>query len=310
MLSRVADSIFWMSRYMERSNSMLRLVRTHYIASQDDLKEFNWNALMDAYHIARESSDNQFSSLSEMLHFLIIDKRNIDSVFNNVTLARENARAVQDHITKEVWQALNDYYHLMRDPSIHQQILSGDPVTAMDAFLKQSMLFYGMVDNTMGRGEGFNFLNIGKYLERSVQTIQMLHFKVNSGYDPLAVTDSAEWRYFLFSVSAYELYLKTYRGSVQPNLAVQLTVHNDHFPHSIIYCLQQIHRYFDRLQPDSLEEHHQQLNFLIGKATTMVRYDSFSGKTKEQLTQSLRLLFAELVGIAQAFNKFYFGFNS
>ncbi|MDZ4809452.1 MAG: alpha-E domain-containing protein, partial [Bacteroidota bacterium] len=122
MLSRVADSVFWMARYMERTNGTLRILRTNYISSQDEVKDFSWKTLLRNYSDAPAEQIKAIGNQSvKVLEHLLLDKNNGASVFNNITRARENARAVQDHITKEVWQCLNDYYHLIRDANIHQQ---------------------------------------------------------------------------------------------------------------------------------------------------------------------------------------------
>ena len=114
MLSRVAESIFWMARYVERTNGMLRLVRTSYVSSQDEIVDFDWQYILRNYSNQPESTIKELTSSNQVLAHLILDKENSNSVINNITHARENARAVQDHITKEVWQCLNEFYHLVR----------------------------------------------------------------------------------------------------------------------------------------------------------------------------------------------------
>ena len=309
MLSRVADSIFWMSRYMERSSSVLRVVRTLYIASQDDMKDFNWSSLLDSYSIRENDSVPLPTTSNQVLQYLILERGNIASVINNVVRARENARAIQDNITKEVWQCLNDYYHLIRERTLCYQLTDGDPVTALDTLIRQSMLFHGTVDITMGREEGFNFLSIGKYLERATQSIIILLLKLSSGYDPSETSNTADWRFLLVSLSGYELYLKTYRETVQPNLVVQQILHNAAFPHSVLYCLGRLHRYFERLQSESLEESYQYMDFQIGKTMNLVRYCNLKNITKDQLTKLLEKIREELFIIANGFNQYYFGLN-
>jgi uncharacterized alpha-E superfamily protein len=115
MLSRVADSVFWMARYMERTNGVLRLLRTNYVSSQDEVKDFTWSQVLHAYSgLPSEETIVFEDNSSKVIEHLLLDRNNSASVINNVIRARENARAVQDHITKEVWQCLNDYYHLIR----------------------------------------------------------------------------------------------------------------------------------------------------------------------------------------------------
>ena len=119
---------------MERTNGMLRILRTNYISSQDEVKDFSWKTLLRNYSDATPEEVKAIGNQSvKVLEHLFLDKNNGASVFNNITRARENARAVQDHITKEVWQCLNDYYHLIRDKEIHAQVKQGDPVTALDS---------------------------------------------------------------------------------------------------------------------------------------------------------------------------------
>jgi uncharacterized alpha-E superfamily protein len=309
MLSRVADSVFWMARYMERTNGMLRILRTNYISSQDEVKDFSWQTLLRSYS---DASTEELAAIGnnsvKVLEHLLLDKNNGGSVFNNITHARENARAVQDHITKEVWQCLNDYYHLIRQKEIHSQVLYGDPVTAMDLLIHHGMLYHGTVDVTMARGEGFTYLNIGKFLERAILSSDMLNIKLTElNYDVQHPVDVPALRYLLYSLSGYEFYLKTHRGNFQVEPVLQQILYNDNFPHSVSYCLKQLLRYFERLETESLPESYTQLEFLIGRAMNNVKYSSVKTTDSEGLKNLLQQIRQELFGIAAAFNQYYFG---
>lgn len=309
MLSRVADSVFWMARYMERTNGMLRILRTNYISSQDEVKDFNWHTLLRNYSDAGAEEMEAIGNNSvRVLEHLLLDKQNGGSVINNITRARENGRAVQDHITKEVWQCLNDYYHLIRDKNIYSQVKFGDPVTALDSLIYQGMLYHGTVDITMARGEGFNYLNAGKFLERAILSADMLNIKLTElDYNLEAPVELPALRYLLYSLSGYELYLKTHRGNLQADFVIQQILYNEQFPHSIAYCLKQLFRYFERLETESLPESYKQLEFLIGRAMNNVKYSIINTSDGEGLKNFLKQTRNELVGIAAAFNQFYFG---
>jgi uncharacterized alpha-E superfamily protein len=309
MLSRVADSVFWMARYMERTNGMLRILRTNYISSQDEVKDFNWHTLLRNYSDAGAEEMEAIGNNSvRVLEHLLLDKQNGGSVINNITRARENGRAVQDHITKEVWQCLNDYYHLIRDKNIYSQVKFGDPVTALDSLIYQGMLYHGTVDITMARGEGFNYLNAGKFLERAILSADMLNIKLTElEYNLEAPVELPALRYLLYSLSGYELYLKTHRGNLQADFVIQQILYNEQFPHSIAYCLRQLFRYFERLETESLPESYKQLEFLIGRAMNNVKYSIINTSDGEGLKNFLKQTRNELVGIAAAFNQFYFG---
>lgn len=309
MLSRVADSVFWLARYMERTNGTLRLLRTNYISSQDEVKDFSWQPLLRNYSDASAEEIEAIGNYSpRVLEHLLLDRNNGASAFNNITRARENARAVQDHITKEVWQCLNDYYHLIRDKQIHFQVQQGDPVTALDSLIHHGMLYHGTVDITMARGEGFNYLNIGKFLERAILSADMLNIKLTElNYNLQHPVEVPALRYLLYSLSGYELYLKTHRGNFQADHVLQQIIYNNSFPHSISYCLNQLFRYFERLETESLPESYKQLEFLIGRSMNNVKYSSIQPADSDGLKKFLQQTRGELLGIAAAFNQYYFG---
>lgn len=309
MLSRVADSVFWMARYMERTNGMLRVLRTNYISSQDEVKDFSWHPLLKSYSDAPIEEIEAINNHSpKVLEHLVLEKNNTASVLNNITRARENARAVQDHITKEVWQCLNDYYHLIRNPELQTQLQYGDPVSALDSLIHHGMLYHGTVDITMARGEAFNYLNIGKFLERAILSADMLNIKLTElDYNIHQPVDVPGLRYLLYSLSGYELYLKTHRGNFQADNVLQQIIHNVNFPHSISYCLNQLGRYFERLENESLPESFKQMEFLIGKSINNVKYSNIKSLDRDNLLKFLQQTRLELFGIASAFNKYYFG---
>lgn len=310
MLSRVANSICWIGRYMERTNGMLRLLRTNYISSQDEVIDFSWQYILQLYSDLPNSQTEQIKDNSpRVLDHLILDANNSASVCNNVYRARENARSVQDHITKEVWQCLNDFHHLMRNQQVRQQISYGDPVTALDALLQHGMLYYGTVDNTMARGEGFNYLGIGKYLERAILSTDMLTITISQAGADANPAEAPAYRYLLYTLAGYELYLKTYRGKFEPEHIFHQVLYNGNFPHSLLYCLQQLLRYFERLKTESLPESFDKLEFLIGKTTNHVKYSNIEKKGLKEFQQFLHQTRHELFNVADAFNQYYFGNN-
>lgn len=294
---------------MERSTCLLRVVRTHYIASQDDMQDLDWQLLLNTYSASTAEERALITSPNKILHNLVLDKDNPNSVLNNIARARENGRAVQDNITKEVWQCLNDFYHQMRAPQVQQQFKNGDPITALDILQRDTMYYYGTVDTTMPRGEGFNFMNIGKFLERAMQSVYVLQMKLTTGYHITEPAETTSWRYVLYSLSGYQLYLKTYRGNIQPHCVAEHALHNTAFPHSVVYCVNQIHRYFQRLQAESVEDNFRQMDFRIGKAVNLVRYTDLQALNKNELAALLFQIQTELTNIANGLNQYYFGVN-
>ena len=157
-----------------------RLFLTQYIALQDDVTDFIWMPLLKIYgELTDEEIKEMETSSAKALEYMIFNRTNNASAYNNVMFSRENARGIQDHITKEVWQCLNDYYHFIRDDNLRKEVSTADPISTIDRLIRNGLLFTGTVDNTMTRGEGFTFLNIGKFLESAIHSSDITRIKMN-----------------------------------------------------------------------------------------------------------------------------------
>ena len=133
----------------------------------------------------------------------------------------------------------------------------------------------------MARGEGFNFLNIGKFLERSILSADMLNIKLTELTNRVEhAPDTIEWRYLLYSLSGYELYLKTFQGKFDTKNVVEQVLYEGNFPHSVLYCLQQLTQFFERLKEESLPDSYAEVEFLIGKTTNRVKYSNIENADK------------------------------
>src|ERR1700744_4759343 len=150
MLSRVADSLYWMSRYMERTDGILRMLKINYASSQDDFQEFSWKPVLRIFtYLGEGEASNITRDTRDVLQYMVTDRGNDNSVLNLVKRARENARSVQDHITKELWQCLNELYHTIREEHLDGGLHAGDPVSILDILIRQGLLYYGISDITM-----------------------------------------------------------------------------------------------------------------------------------------------------------------
>ncbi|MEJ0032149.1 MAG: alpha-E domain-containing protein [Bacteroidota bacterium] len=163
MLSRVADSLFWMSRYMERTDSLLRILKINHQSAQDDPEQLTWRPMLRLFtQLSEEECIAMEKNSRRVMLYMVCDRENPNSVFNMVTRARENARGVQDNITKELWQSLNEFYHRMRDPQLEYSLRSEDPVSTLDWLIQQCLVYYGVADLTMFRGEGYVIYGTGQ----------------------------------------------------------------------------------------------------------------------------------------------------
>lgn len=309
MLSRVAETIYWLGRYMERTNGMLQAIRTQYIFSQDEAREYVWRPMLNIYG---ELSEKEIESIEKnstsVLEYMIFSPENSASVYNNVMQCRENARSIQDHITKEVWQCLNNYYHFIRSGDLRKQMTTGDPIAAIDMLISNGLFFTGTVDNTMTRGEGFTFLNIGKFLERAIHSADTTRIKLSglssSQHEAVQVADL---RYLLYSLFGFEVYLKTYKGNFAIKDVIELILYNIDFPHSILYSLERLYKYFARLKAESLPQSYEHLEFLIGKTMNNIKYSNVHESDVLKMNDFLFESRMDLFHIAGAFSNYYFG---
>src|SRR5690606_9863949 len=296
MLSRVADSLYWMSRYMERTDSMLRMLKINYASSLDVVQDFKWDSVIRIFTYLKDDEIEALARDSrDVLCYIITNRENQNSVYNNIVKARENARSVQDNVTVELWQCLNDLYPLIREPRIEHSIRTGDPVGVVDLLIRQGMLYYGIVEYTMFRGVGLSFMNMGKYLERALQSTDILDIKFSDlSYDLDKPTDTAYWKYLLLSLSGYSLYLKSYRSGFEARNVIDQTLFNTNFPRSLAYSMTLLQRNFERLQANSSEESFQEIQFMVGKLYSKVRYSDVDSITRLGLHQYLKSVHEDL----------------
>jgi uncharacterized alpha-E superfamily protein len=308
MLSRVADSLYWMSRYMERTDSIMRMLKTNYASSQDSDLDFSWRPVLKIFTYLEDPDIAKIESDSRVvLQYMVADKENPNSVYNMVIRSRENARAIQDHITKELWQCLNEFYHQVKEDKLGLMLQYDDPVTTLDSLIRQSMLYYGTSESTMFRGDGFSFMNLGRYLERAIQAVDILDVKFSDlSYDMEKTADIVYWKHLLLSISGYALYLKTYRSAFEARNIIDQVIFNTNFPRSVLYSLNALQRYFDRLENDLNTEGYKTINFRIGKLRSKIQYSNLQHVSEVGLHNFLISLNHDLQDIGNALNQYYF----
>lgn len=305
MLSRIADSMFWLNRYLERSEGLLRMLHTSYVLSLDKgpYGISTWRPMLEIFTGLPEPNILQLEkNSSDAVQFLLLETKNLNSLKVNLNRARENARGMQDHITKEVWEQVNHLYHLINNPKTTQQLKSSDSLPVIENLLKNCLLYTGITDSTMPRGMSWSFMNLGKYIERCLLTIELTdkHYKT-IGYDLSLPKDILYWRSLLFSLSGYEFHLKNYRSTeYNYNVAHQL-IFNPLFPHSIMYCLIRIKKYLDDAVRDNNPSEKYSLLKEFGRLYSNVEFADFEwikrsglpgylGETRANLLQFTRTL--------------------
>ncbi len=313
MLSRVADGMFWLNRYMERTDGMLLTLNTLYILSFD--KESNdyqgYKPLLEYYtnlsdeKVAEVQFDTNF-----VLKYIICDNSNNNSVKNLITKARENARGSQDKITKELWEHINSMYHYIKSPELPKKLETSEAISILAKLNKDFLLYNGILHVTMPRGLGWCFSSIGKQIERCLQTISM----TQAYYKPIDYNldgkeDLLYWRKLLLSLSGYELYLKSYSYNTHNRKVMQHHLFNKDFAHSVIYTLGLIENYLDCVTKDNRLSEAKAMRNQFGRLKSSIEFTDYNHLTNKQLEEFLENTKSQLVQFSIDFSKLFFSYT-
>ncbi len=251
MLSRVANSLYWMSRYIERAENTARLVET----SIQLLLDFR---NLDEQHIAEQwlpivqaaGDEEAFSKLhpkatgAAVTEFLVLQAENPNSIVQCICQARENARMVRDQISQELWEELNRLYLFVRSREA-LQVWKQSPTEFFSQIKASSLHLTGIIYATLIHNEGWWFSQVGRFLERADKTSRILDVRHQSLPEtglpgPVGQTEALEWAAILRSCSAWDAYKSYFGADVHPKLVTEFLVLCEDFPRSIRFCAIQV----------------------------------------------------------------------
>ncbi|MFW6354468.1 MAG: alpha-E domain-containing protein [Verrucomicrobiota bacterium] len=250
MLCRVADSLFWMSRYIERAENTARLievnlqllVETHY-AEEADLED-HWKPILESTgDLALFQQKHARCDSRSVTEFTTFDLENPSSVLSCLSAARENARAVRDQISPEMWEILNRLYLNLRS-SDSKRVWKRGPAQFYQEIKEYSHLFQGVTEATFPHRAGYEFIKAGKFLERADKTSRILGLKhLFERYGDHAtggMVDIGQWIAILSACSALEPYHRAYVASGEARNVIAFLLQSRDFPRSVLFCLSQL----------------------------------------------------------------------
>jgi len=252
MLSRIADSIYWMSRNLERAGDTARLMEInllYLLEAEEDMSEGDkWRPLLSI-----TSAEGAFSGLygegqitqERVLQFMTAEKSNGNSIRTCLRLARENARISRDRISREMWEAINELWL-----NVDQQLKTPLPPLRASQFFSfvrsEVARFHGLTITTMMRGEAFGFYRLGTFLEQADMTARILDVKYHLLLPDLNMVGSAldyyQWAALLKSLSGYEAFRRKYHAGFRPMDVVEFTIFEQEFPRSLAYTVKRVRR--------------------------------------------------------------------
>lgn len=275
MLARTADNLFWMSRYMERIDFVTKVLLVGFASNTDYSRESkeNWESLAQILYSNPADFNKESKELANDVFRMLTVTDDNNSLKELILKARENARGIQEHITKEVWENINKKYHELINIDADKIIEEGNQVEFLFNLFDDNMKYTGIVQNTIHRGEGFNFISLGKLCERSALTLSISEEKFKSEEIDSYETDNIlHWKTFLLNLSGFEYYLKNYRVGKNADQVLDLVIFNKEFNRSLSFNLSEIKRYLQNIIQESPNPSADKLNREIGMLTAKINY--------------------------------------
>lgn len=286
MLSRVADSLYWMSRYLERAEHTTRLLDVNLNLMLDESStssDHRWMRLLQA--LGKPKRLKWDGNPYQLARTLTFDTSNKSSVVSSIIAARENARHVREQISTEQWHKLNSLYlevtrpEFKRDIQINSSSQSNEGPTAfLQQVLEAVHQFQGVTDSTMSHGEGWQFIQVGRFLERASATTLLLeayHEDLWAQPDRAAeVNEYLEWMGLLRSATAFEAYCKVYTADLTPDRILEFILLDAEFPHSLRFSIDSLQCALQAIQHRSGKTRAEELNRISGRLSASLGFAS------------------------------------
>ena len=250
MLSRLADSMYWMARYLERAGETARLMEINLLylveAEEDMGEEDKWRPILQitsTESLYVEQFGDAGISTPRVLQFISAGRTNPNSIRTCLRLFRENARVARDRISKEMWEAVNEIWmgfdERLKGP------LTSERVSSLFVELRNQVArFNGLVASTMMRGEAYAFYQLGGCLERADMTARIMDVKYHIILPDLTMVGSAldyyQWAALLKSLSGFEAFRRSYHSGFMPADVAEFVVLNRDFPRSIVFSVERM----------------------------------------------------------------------
>lgn len=241
MLSRVADNLYWMSRYLERAEHTASLIEEHLNLMLDSLsisEHQRWSGVIASLGVSMP-----VPVAASVAHALTFDVENRSSIVNCIEAARENARHVREQTSSAMWEQMNRLFHAVRDPGVEDEWQS-DPHAFLSTVREGAQLFQGITDSTMNHDQGWRFIQLGRFIERAGALALLLdvHFRAFTAQPGLSgeLAEHLEWIGLLKSCAAFEGYCKVYTADVRAERVAEFLLLNEFFPHSVRFCVERI----------------------------------------------------------------------
>ena len=309
MLSRVAENLYWISRYIERAENVARLLDVGFhleldasglagdVSGQGPIESvLSILACQDAFEKIHGREPKQREAV---LRFLTFDRQNNHSILTMLYRARENARGTQETLSGEAWSQVNKLYLYLSSPRA-QRRFAASPSRFFDGIKRSCILFDALVDGTLPRAECYHFLQVGRYLERVNQVSRILSVKLHDLRDDGPIAEPpmriVHWSSLLRSCSAYEAFLREHHDRIDPEGVVRYLVLDADFPRAMRFCVARCVESLREIAGGDEDEYRSEAERQLGRLDSELRYIDVN----EIFSRGLNVF---LNGIQQACNR-------
>jgi uncharacterized alpha-E superfamily protein len=311
MLSRVADAIYWMSRYIERAENVARFIAVNLNLSLDmpGAADQQWMPLVVTTGDHEEFTKRYATpSKQNVIKFLCFDRANSNSIMSCLWAARENARAVRESISSEMWEHINRFYLLIRESSALQAAFE-ESYDFFDQIRVAGQQFMGVTDATMTHGEGWHFCRLARSIERADKTSRILDVKyfilLPSPADVGSPFDDIQWSALLRSASALEMYRQRH-GRLEPASVVQFLILDREFPRAVLYCLTKANESLHAISGSAMGGFGNRAEQLLGRLRSELAYTSAPQIIQQGLHEFVDSLQQQLNEIGESIHEAFF----
>jgi uncharacterized alpha-E superfamily protein len=239
MLSRVADSLYWMARYIERGEHTARLVAVKLESMVEQTREdadASWHRVVEA--LSAEEHAPRAHDAYVITQAIAFNRANSSSLVSSLRFARDNARQVREQLSTEVWEHLNKLY-LRLQPVTTDAVWGHHPARIFREALEDFHTLEGVVYSTLSHNEGWHFIQLGRHIERAqlVSRLLDLHFRQVPG---VTAPKYFDWLVLLKFCTAFEPYCKAYTAQIRPEKIAEFLVFDGEFPHSVRFAIDRV----------------------------------------------------------------------
>lgn len=306
MLSRVANRIYWMARYLERAENTARLinVNTHLLLDLPKKVRLGWEPIVDI-----TSRRDYFYSLYEeadersVIRFMVSDIRNPDSILSSLNMARENTRTIRDIIPREAWEQVNTL-HLTTKTNARNAVTQRHRYDFFRTIILGVQTVSGMLAGTMTHNEGYNFLRMGRNLERADMTTRIIDVRAATLLpdmpEDLTPFENLQWMSVLKSLTAYQMYRREMHQRIRRGDVLKFLLQQENFPRSFYHALCQVNTCLSNLPRN---EKTLQLLTKLQKKLLLAKLEELSQEKLHDFIDDLQL---GVIRINDSISKTYF----